>query len=122
VAALVGQQRELDAVSLGERAEDVDRVVADAEQRDAVRLQDGVDALQLDELRLAERSPISAAVDDDEGLATRARLVEVDHRARLIRQAHVGKRLALLGPDRPKISGWKRHRCPLLGREWDGPA
>jgi hypothetical protein len=41
--------------------------------------------LQLDELRLAERSPLRAAMDDDQGLAARPRGAEVYHGAGLIR-------------------------------------
>ena len=50
--------------------------------------------LQLDELRLAERSPLRAAVEDDEGRAAAAGVVEIDHRARLIGEADVRKALA----------------------------
>jgi hypothetical protein len=64
LAALVGEQREGDAVGGGKAGQHAYRVVADAEDADAVPLEVGQVALQLDQLRLAERSPGAADEDD----------------------------------------------------------
>jgi hypothetical protein len=84
VAALVGQERERDAVLCRERSKDRDRIVAYGEERHALGGENGKHTLQLDELRFTERSPLRAAIEDDEGRATSAGLVQIDHRARLI--------------------------------------
>ena len=61
----------------GEVPQDLDGVIADREQGDAVRGQLGRDPLQLDELRLAERSPLRASIEDDQGRLPGALLVQV---------------------------------------------
>jgi hypothetical protein len=84
VAALIGQERERDAMLRRERSKDRDRIVAHGEERHAPGGENGKHTLQLDELRLTKRSPLCAAVEDDEGRAASAGLVQIDHRARLI--------------------------------------
>jgi hypothetical protein len=84
------------------------RVVADAEDADAVPLEVGQVALQLDQLRLAERSPPGAADEDDQPLAPRTGHVEIDGPAVLVRQHHVGEAL----PDpRPHAVEVRRGPC-----------
>jgi hypothetical protein len=57
----------------------------------------GEDLLQLDQLRLAEGSPVRAAVEDDERLSLPARGVQVHRGAALVRQADVGEALSYEG-------------------------
>jgi hypothetical protein len=113
VTALIGQQRKRDSVLLGEGSEDLDRVIADREQGNAIGIERGPYALQLDELRPAERSPVGAAVEDDDGLARCARRVEVDHGPALIGQPNLRKSLALVGPDLREVSRRQGHRFSL---------
>jgi len=68
-AALVTEERVGDAVRRGERREARDGVIADRVQGVPGVSQCGKDALQLDQLRLAIRSPSRAPVEDDQGLA-----------------------------------------------------
>ena len=102
LAALVGEQREGDAVGGGEAGQHVHGVVADAEDGDVVPLEVGQVPLQFDQLRLAERSPPGTAVEDDQALASRTSLVEIDGLAVLVGQHHVGERSPTLGPMRSK--------------------
>jgi hypothetical protein len=74
-AAEVGEQGVGDAALLGEGGQDVDGVVADGEERDAGALEVGRAVLQLDQLRLAVRSPARAAVEDNQCASTPARAV-----------------------------------------------
>lgn len=93
------------AGKVGERAH---RVVADREQCDAPLLKLGSDTLQLDQLRLAVRSPARAAIEDDGRPTTMARGVQVNDAAALIWKADVGERLADLGTDLGVVDrlGW----------------
>ena len=70
-AALVGEQREGDAVGGGEAGQHAHRVVADAKDGDGVPLEIGQVPLQLDQLRLAERSPLGTAVENYQSPPTR---------------------------------------------------
>jgi hypothetical protein len=90
-------------VLLGERPEHRRRVVADRKHGDGLLGQTGQDSLQLDELRLAERSPVGAAVEDDERPALPAALVEVDGLPELVGQAHVRESLSLARADRREV-------------------
>ena len=62
--AFVGQQRKRDLPGGGERGERRGRVVGDDGQSEAAILKVRVAALQLHELRLAERSPTGRAAED----------------------------------------------------------
>ena len=103
VTALVGQERVRDAVDRGEIVQDPDRIVADREEGDPVRRRLRSDLLQLNQLRLAERSPLGAAVKDDKRLAPGASRVQVHRCAGLVRQADVGKGLPFFRPNRPEV-------------------
>ncbi len=67
VAAFVRQQMVGDPMRGGEVLQDLDGVVADCEQSHAVHGQRGGDLLQLNELRLAERSPLRTAIEHHQG-------------------------------------------------------
>ena len=84
-AALVGQQWVADFVLVGEPSECLDRVVADSVDGDAFTLEIVHPALQLDELRAAEWSPVGAAVKDDQPFAARSMIVQAHLFAELIR-------------------------------------
>jgi hypothetical protein len=84
MTAFVGQERIGNPVRGREISQDLDGVVADREQRYTVGGQVGRDVLQLDELRLAERSPFCAAVEHHQSRPTRSLLVQVDQPARLV--------------------------------------
>ena len=89
---------------VGERPKDVDGVIADGEQGDAVRLESRPHRLQLDQLRPAERSPVRAAVEDDERLAASACRVQINRGTVLVGQADVGKPFPLGRPDLREVS------------------
>jgi hypothetical protein len=84
VTSLVGEKRKRDPVLLGEGSEDLDAVIADGEQGNALATERRPHFLQLDQLRPAERSPVGAAVEDDESFARATRLVEIDRGAVLV--------------------------------------
>ncbi|MBI3967824.1 MAG: hypothetical protein HY329_19465 [Chloroflexi bacterium] len=88
-AAFVGEERVLDPVLASESGEGVDAVVADGEERNLVRSKLGPDVLQLDELRLTERSPSRATIKHHDGLLAISGLVQVDDPSVLIRQPNV---------------------------------
>ena len=90
-ASRVRQQGIGDAVLGRERGEGFDGIVTDREQRNASRVKILGDPLQLHELRFAERSPPSAAVEYHHRGAAGPRLVEIDWFTRLVRQADVGE-------------------------------
>jgi osmoprotectant transport system ATP-binding protein len=90
-AALVGEERVGDAVRLRERGEPALVVVADREERVARVSERRGDPLQLDQLRLAVRSPPRAAVEHDERAPRAARGMQVDERAVLVGEPHVGE-------------------------------
>ena len=96
-ASLVGQQRIGDAVLRGELGEAGLIVVADREQRIARALKVVSDPLQLDQLRLAIRSPPGASVEHDHRPSRAPRGVQVHDGAALIRQPDIGKAVADLG-------------------------
>src|SRR5262245_42406035 len=101
-----------DAVPCGEITQDLDGVVADRDQSDTVHRQVRCDPLQLDELRLAERSPFRAAIEHNQGRPTSPVLVQVDQPALLVAQTHVGEALAFFRPDRTEIPRRERHGAP----------
>jgi hypothetical protein len=113
VTALIGQQRKRDSVLLGKGSEDLDRVIADREQGNAIGIERRPYVLQLDQLRAAERSPVGAAVENDEGLARPSLGVEIDHSTALIGQPDLGKSLALVRPDLREVSRRQGHRLSL---------
>jgi hypothetical protein len=84
VTSLVGEERKRDPILLGDGSEDRDGVIADGEQRDAIRAESRPYILQLDQLRPAERSPVGAAVEDDECLPRPAQRVQIDRGAALV--------------------------------------
>jgi hypothetical protein len=84
-APLVRQEVVGDPALLGEPGERLDRIVANGEEGDAGLVVPRLRLLQLDELRLAERSPACAAVEEHERPTASAPRVEVDALARLIR-------------------------------------
>jgi len=100
-AALVSEKRIPDAVRVGEGSKDRDRVVADREERIAGGVKLRQDPLQLDQLRLAIRSPPRASVEDDERPAGPARGMQVDRAAVLVGKDDVGEAFA----------GLRRARC-----------
>src|SRR5262245_10571758 len=61
----VRKQWKRDAVLLAERAKNVLRVVADADQAESILAQRVVLALQLEQLRFAVGTPVSGAIEDD---------------------------------------------------------
>ena len=91
--------------SVAKLAKDRKRIVANGEERHVPGGERGKYALQLDELRLAERSPLRAAVEDDEGRAAATGVVEIDHCARLIGEADVRKALAFDRTDSLEVPG-----------------
>src|SRR5262249_42305952 len=90
VAADVREHGELDAVAAGELLEDLYRVIADREDRDAVPFVIRKRALQLDELRSAGRSPPGTAVEQQHRAPVPPRLVKIDDLSVLVRQDDVG--------------------------------
>jgi hypothetical protein len=54
-----------------EATENLDRIVADGEQADSLRFEVGEYLLQLNQLRLAERSPLGTAVENYQSPPTR---------------------------------------------------
>ena len=92
-AALVREERICDAVRPREVREHRDGVVADREERVALTREVGGDPLQLDQLRLAVRSPLRAAIEDDDGGPASAGAMDVHRLPVLIGQPHVGERL-----------------------------
>jgi len=91
MAPYVCQQTIGDAVLGRKGGEGLDRIVADREQRDASRFQLPGNPLQLDELRLAERSPPGAAVEHHDRGTAGPGAVEIDRFAGLVRQADIGE-------------------------------
>jgi hypothetical protein len=69
---------------VGKTTKHVHSIVADGEDRDVLAREVGEAVLQLDELRLAERSPAGAAMEQHQGTATGAGLVQVDSLAMLV--------------------------------------
>ena len=114
LAALVGEQREGDAVGTGKAGQHVHRVVADAKDGDVVPREVGQVPLQFDQLRLAERSPRGTAVEDDQSPPPVAGLVQIDALAVLIWQDDVREALpnrrAKCGAVDATVHG-SRHKC-----------
>jgi len=106
VTPLIREQRVGDRVLVRERAQDLDGIVADREERDLLCNQRRMDVLQLDQLRLAERSPLRASVENDDGFPSRARLVDIDHPPHLVRQPNIGETLAFIWPDLSEVPRW----------------
>jgi len=121
VAALVGEQWKADAVLIRKAAEYLNGVVADGEEGDAFGLEIRPYLLQLDQLRLAEGSPLGTAVENHQGLPIRTRSVEVDAGSVLIPQADVRKALALARTDLFEVSRPKLGHVSPLGRTAPGP-
>ena len=88
-------------------------VVADREDGVTGALQSGKDPLQLDQLRLAVRSPNRAAMQDHDRATPVPALVQIDQLTALVGQPDVGERLADLRPaitvvglDVHRVSPW----------------
>ncbi len=109
VAAFVGEQGKGDGLLVREGPEHRHRVVAHGEERDPGGFDPGENLLQLDQLRLAERSPVRAAVEDDEGPPATSRGVQVHRDAMLIRQDDLREARALARADGREVSRRKRH-------------
>jgi len=104
-------------VLLGERCQIIDRIVAEGEQRDAALPELLCHLLQLNQLRLAERSPLGATVENHERPLAAASGVEVNHLPRLVGQANVRKALTQLGTDRGEIPRRKGHGRPRVSTQ-----
>ena len=72
----VGEQRECDLHAVGEGLEDLRVVVTDADDLDPGPLNGLEVALQLDQLRAAERSPVGGPVEHQGDLALLQEFVE----------------------------------------------
>jgi hypothetical protein len=70
--------------------------------------------LQLDELRLAERSPAGTAVKEHDGTPPGAGLVQINSVAVLIRQRHIRELLTNGWPDMGKIYSCRHCSFPFL--------
>ncbi len=114
-ASLVGQQRIGDAVLRRELGEAGLIVVADREERIARALKVVSDPLQLDQLRLAIRSPPGASVEHDDRAPRAARGMQVHDGAALIGQSDIGKVVADLGAALAVVH-W-RHRPTVASPE-----
>jgi hypothetical protein len=85
LAPRVGEEGEGNPVLVSKPAEHVYGIIADGVDGDARVLKVGEAPLQLDELRLAERSPGGAAVEHHQGTPIATRLMEIHGIAMLIR-------------------------------------
>jgi hypothetical protein len=99
----VRQQLVADVVLLGERGQYRHGIVADGEQRDSPMREVVIASLQLDELRPAERSPVGAAIEDDQCLAACSSGVQIDQAAALVGQFDVWEYTAHPRADRVEI-------------------
>ena len=113
--SLVGEQGVADAVRRRELAEAGLMVVADREEGVARALKVVSDPLQLDQLRLAIRSPPGAPVEHDHRPSPAARGVQVHDGAALIRQPDIGKAVADPGAALAVVH-W-RHRLTVASRQ-----
>ena len=82
--SFITEERVGDPCPVGERAKIGGTVVADREQGVARALEPGQRSLQLDQLRLAVRSPDRAPVQDHDGATPIAPGVQIDDLAALI--------------------------------------
>jgi hypothetical protein len=92
----------------GETGQHVHGIVADGKDRDVLALEVGLAALQLDELRLAERSPASAPMEHHQGTPASSSCVEVDGTPVLVWQNDVGEPVPNRRSDRGKVEGHAR--------------
>jgi len=106
-AALVSEKRIPDVVRVGEGFEARDGVVADREERIPGGVQLRQDPLQLDQLRLAIRSPPRAPIEDDERPAGPARGMQVHRTAVLVGEDDIGE--AFAGPRRARCRSGAIH-------------
>ncbi len=91
-AAFVGQDRVVDALLVGECFQIDLAVIGDREDGIAGPFELLVHALQLDQLRLAVRSPDRAAVEDDDRAPAPAAPVQIHQLPTLVRQANARER------------------------------
>src|SRR5262245_27384064 len=89
----VRKQWKRDAVLLAERAKNVLRVVADADQAESILAQRVVLALQLEQLRLAVGTPVSGAIEDDHRAFRSHHRLQCPLRPMLIGKVEVRNRL-----------------------------
>ncbi len=108
-AALIREQGIADAVCRREAAEHRDRIVADGEDGDTLTREVGEALLQLDELRLAERSPRRTAIEDDQRPPPGPRRMQIDGFAGLVRQHEVRESLPDRRADVGKVERGGRH-------------
>ncbi len=107
----VGDQGEGDLPGLRERLERAGRIVADGDKPEALRDDFTMTALQLDQLRLAVRSPISGTKEHQHQTIGTARGVEGLALAELIDAVEGGNGGADLRPDRRRIDPRRRLRA-----------
>ena len=98
--ARVGQERNLDAVGAGEPREGRDRVVGDDGDAEPLVLEVPIAALQLDELRLAERSPVGRAAEHQHQPVRPHQRRQVPACTRLVDEREVRRNVADLGSER----------------------
>lgn len=99
----IRQQGIGNAVLLGEFVENIDRVIADRDDGDALTVEVLQAALQLNELRPAKRSPGGTAVKHDQGPPPSTPRMQVDWVAKLVGQLYIGERFADGGTDVMKV-------------------
>lgn len=99
LAAFIRKQGVVNAVLLGEAVEDLDAVVADGIEGEASGLKFGADALQLNELRFAERSPARASMENHECWAPRPVGVQINRFPIHSRKHEIWKWLTNCGPE-----------------------
>ena len=90
-ASLIGQQREGDPVLGRELAQTVPVVIADREEGIPGAVERGCEALQLDQLRLAVRSPSRAAVEHDDRPTLAALGMQIHDGAVLVGETDIGE-------------------------------
>jgi len=119
VAAFVREERVADGIPLSERAQRLDRVVADGERRHVAAGQLAGNLLQLDQLHLAEGSPSGAAMEYDKRLSAAALVVQIDAASCLVGQDNIRKQLPELRPHLGVVLN--SHASLLRGSSRPGP-
>lgn len=120
LAPLVADEGKADLVLVRERSQHTHRVVADGVHRKPGVGEFVQPLLQLDQLRLAEWSPIGAANEDNKRSTSGSMRVKIDRPTELVRQEEVRKPLPNLGTqlselrerDRRDIDGVPVLHCP----------
>src|ERR1700677_4638200 len=97
-AARIGQQREPDAISLGETAESLLGIVANRGHPDALLFEERAGLFQLDQLGAAVLSPIGASVKHQKQTLGAGQILDRPQFAVLIRKGERRDSLTWLGP------------------------